>query len=335
MGTTVRRNSPAPALMALLLAALATSIHSQPPSQHAGELIDRAWSAVKSGEPARQWANRLWDYRQAHPNTPVAARAASEALRLLAFAGEYTDLMAKATLLPPDDPAWIPVLNVLLETARATNNYYFLVTRAKRLADSSAAPEIQRQAEWALGQAYLAQNQTEKAKQAFQKVIKRSPETDLAKSAESSLREMEVLKVGQPAPDFQATTIQGQTIQLSALKGRVVLIDFWATWCAPCEKERPLIRSAFEKYRDRNFTVIGISLDEEPAAVKNLLDRERDITWPQIVDGPQGPLVNLFHITSIPANYLIETSGKIASKRIPAPSLNQAIEQALRSGANE
>src|SRR5438093_11036843 len=96
---------------------------------------------------AKQWAAKLWEYREKHSGTRSATRATGEALRLLAYADEQGELMTKAGLLMPDDAAWGDVLGVLLEAAQAKGNYYFVVSRAKRLITSSASTETRMQAQ--------------------------------------------------------------------------------------------------------------------------------------------------------------------------------------------
>lgn len=305
------------------------------------EIIRDAWKETRRADASRQrttadaqrakqWAARLWEYREKHSETQSATRATVEALRLLAYADEQNELMTKAGLLMPNDAAWGEVLGVLLEAAEAKGNYYFVVSRAKRLVNSSTRTDTKMHAQSILGQAYWNQEQPEKAKEAFRAVVRDYPETPLAGFATANINEIETLNPGQMAPQFRTRSIGGDVISLADFRGKVVLLDFWATWCGPCVQELPLIKDLSGQYKGEGLVVIGVSLDGNAQSVVDLLARNNGVTWPQIADGEDGPLAALFNIRKLPANYLLDRAGKIAAKRIQAASLDQTILQALK-----
>ena len=109
---------------------------------------------------------------------------------------------------------------------------------------------------------------------------------------------------GKEFPDFQATDVTGKPASLARLKGKVVLIDFWATWCGPCVGEIPHIKAAYKKYQKKGFEVIGISGDRQKSTLEGFI-KSNEIPWQQVFDDG-GKLNMTYGITAIPATYLID-----------------------------
>ncbi len=119
------------------------------------------------------------------------------------------------------------------------------------------------------------------------------------------------------APDFSLKDLQGHTIKLSQFKGKVVLVNFWATWCSPCRAEIPDLIAIHEKYKGKGFTVIGISLDGAATlAAKNILEefiKKAAVTYPVLL-GDNAVSNDYGGIYAIPASFLIDSRGDIAKK---------------------
>lgn len=128
-------------------------------------------------------------------------------------------------------------------------------------------------------------------------------------SAEAGARDQADL-VGRAAPDFALTELKGGTVRLSDFKGKVVLLDFWATWCAPCRREVPGFIRLQRQYADRGFTVLGIALDEEGAAVVKPLAQRLGINYPVVI-GTQQVAADYAGIQALPTAFLIARDGKI------------------------
>jgi len=114
--------------------------------------------------------------------------------------------------------------------------------------------------------------------------------------------------------DLKYTALDGREVDLSKMRGKVVLIDFWATWCGPCCAEVPDIVATYKKYHDKGFEVVGVSLDQDKEALA-AFTQKNGMTWPQYFDGKGGDnaISNSYGITAIPAMWLIDKKGMLAT----------------------
>jgi thiol-disulfide isomerase/thioredoxin len=137
-------------------------------------------------------------------------------------------------------------------------------------------------------------------------------------------------QTGDQAPGFTVTTTDGKTLNLQDLRGKVVLLDFWATWCGPCRNEMPYVRQAYERFHQRGLEIIGVSLDNSDTEVKAFTTMS-GMPWPQTVQGRglPTPIKRDYAIMSIPAAFLIDREGRIAGRNLRGEGLLQAIETLL------
>ncbi len=209
---------------------------------------------------------------------------------------------------------------------------------AERKSDKS--PEMA-QVVWMKAMLYLqVLDDSAKAVEGINLVIKDFPGTPYAKQAAEVLPQIEKLEamkaiqrslvVGQPFPDFQEKDLDGKPLSVSRFKGKVLLVDFWATWCGPCRVELPNVLATYEKHHKKGFEILGISLDQDAAAMKQFMANNK-MTWPQYFDGLlwQNKLAVRYGVNSIPATYLLDAQGKIIARDLRGDDLEKAVAKAL------
>ncbi|MGZ4098494.1 MAG: redoxin family protein [Bacteroidia bacterium] len=135
---------------------------------------------------------------------------------------------------------------------------------------------------------------------------------------------------GQTAPEINLPTPDGKELALSSFKGKVVLIDFWASWCGPCRREMPNVVKAYSKYKDKGFEIYGVSLDQDKDRWIEAIKKD-GITWPQVSDLKywECEAAKIYGVQGIPFTVLLDKEGKIIAKGLRGAELETAIENAL------
>ncbi len=136
--------------------------------------------------------------------------------------------------------------------------------------------------------------------------------------------------IGDMAPDFTMADTEGKPFTLSSMRGKYVLVDFWASWCGPCRGENPNVVAAYNKYKNKNFTILGVSLDQENEAWLQAIKAD-NLTWKQVSDLKfwDNATVGLYGYQGIPYNVLIDPSGKIIAKELRGAALEAKLKEVL------
>ncbi len=136
--------------------------------------------------------------------------------------------------------------------------------------------------------------------------------------------------IGQQAPEIVLPTPDDKELALSSLKGKIVLVDFWASWCGPCRKEMPNVVKAYAKFKDKGFEIYGVSLDQDKGRWVEAIQKD-GITWPQVSDLKywDSYAAKLYAVEGIPYTVLLDKEGKIIAKNLRGAELDKAIEKAL------
>ncbi|MGC3990245.1 MAG: redoxin domain-containing protein [Chthoniobacteraceae bacterium] len=172
----------------------------------------------------------------------------------------------------------------------------------------------------------------------MERIVKEFPGTEIADSLKEQVaatqraKKIQALLIpGKAFPDFQERDSTGQPLSISGQKGHVVLVDFWATWCGPCKEEMPNVKAVYEKYHGQGLEIIGVSLDQELAALQGYTRSEK-IPWPQYFDGQgfDNKLAQKYGIMMIPSNFLLDQTGKILAKDLRGDDLQAAVAKALQ-----
>ena len=137
--------------------------------------------------------------------------------------------------------------------------------------------------------------------------------------------------VGKPAPEIIMPDPSGKEVKLSSFKGKYVLVDFWASWCRPCREENPNVVSAFQKFRNKNFTILGVSLDKNKESWTKAIMKD-GLTWSHISDLQEwySPVVGLYEFNGIPFNVLVNPEGKIVAQDLRGDGLHQKLNEVLK-----
>lgn len=199
-------------------------------------------------------------------------------------------------------------------------------------------PNIKIQVKYMIGLSYINLERFDEAQKVLGSIATSTEDINpkLRNSAKMQLDRIESLKklkIGMPAIEFEAERFGGGKIKLKDFRGKVVLLDFWATWCAPCRQEMPNVKKIYEEFHRKGFEIIGISLDREKYKLEEYI-KSNKISWPQIFDGSgwDSKIGRLYAVASIPNTLLLDREGKIRYKNLRGEDLRKAVDELVNGG---
>ncbi len=172
----------------------------------------------------------------------------------------------------------------------------------------------------------------ERVEKLFKQLDSSVKNTKPGKKLSELISNFSAASVGKPAPDFSAPNPEGKTISLKENLGKVTIIDFWASWCAPCRKENPNVVALYNEFKDKGLQIIGVSLDKEGDDEKwkqaILTDK---LTWPQVSNLKywNDPIAKKYNIQGIPAIFILDANGVIVAKDLRGAELREKVQELL------
>src|SRR6266516_464186 len=278
----------------------------------------------RNGELAAQVADMASEFYTRFPDHPKAQEARQRELEMrktavqlgnvkqLARLNELQDAPAKDAQTKPEDGfllRWRSIEREAMKSGPAGSPAFLdeaqkgVFALRKEFPERSEVHDLMMQ----LLQLRSQEGETDKARALAQTLIESSIPEEAKEGARRMIRKFDFL--GKPI-QLKFTAVDGREVDVEKLRGKVVLIDFWASWCGPCMIEMPKVKAAYEKLQPQGFEILGINLDEDKAQMQRVLTRS-NMTWPQCFDGQkwEGPLVKRFGIMSIPTVWLIDKRG--------------------------
>ena len=173
---------------------------------------------------------------------------------------------------------------------------------------------------------FAAESSDEEARPIATEILAHPVSDAIKEKAEAIMRRLDA--VGKPL-DIKFTALDGRKVDLSAMKGKVVLVDFWATWCGPCVGEIPHVKEAYEKYHSKGFEVVGISFDSDEQSLSRFV-QSHDMPWPQYFDGKtwENKFGVQYAIDSIPTMWLVDKNGNLRTENARG-NLAESVEKLL------
>lgn len=170
----------------------------------------------------------------------------------------------------------------------------------------------------------------------IQRAIKKFPDHKMLAEIDKQLTEnkqkmMAASWLGKEAPDFTLPDANGKEVKLSSFRGKYVLVDFWASWCGPCRQENPNVVKAYQQYKGKNFTILGVSLDKTKDKCQQAI-KEDGLAWNHVSDLKfwDSAVVPLYGINAIPTNFLLDPQGKVIAANLRGPALEAKLREVLK-----
>jgi len=277
-------------------------------------------AAPKNGTPSeaakQAFLKLVADIKQKIAESPNKEKAAKEALATLQ---KYAN-----------DHAREPIVDTVRLTAAHLQFQMGQTEEALAAMRQISANPIDKQTGWAaqlsMAQLLMQMGRTDEGEKILKSIIAKNEDMDLVQAAQQGLA-MLAIRPGQKLTTFTAKDLAGTSHSLESYAGKVLLVDFWATWCSPCREELPNVKHVYGQYKDQGFEILGVSLDRERTALESFV-KEQGIEWPQVFEGAQ-VLAEQYAVSAIPRMLLLDRQGVIRYVDPRGPALEKAVAELI------
>lgn len=281
----------------------------------------------------KKYSEMFYNYYLDKPDSETGRMALEKAFFMWGNLGAYDKYTEVTENLSYDSEIW----NIAMLTG---HNVYHLaesksiedfVNFVQQIKDKLTHPESKSQALYYLARYYNREGKTDKMKEAAREIIEINANEFFVNTALGFQLEAEKLGIGSPAPNFKTQTIQGQTLSLAEYKGKVVILEFWATWCGPCLPDIPHLKTLDSKYAEDELQIIGISLDTNTEKLRSFIAKE-EMQWPQIIQPNKykDEITSEYNVYIIPRSFIIGRDGKIVAKNLREEELEKEIAKLVQ-----
>jgi peroxiredoxin len=184
---------------------------------------------------------------------------------------------------------------------------------------------------WLMMNELRSRLEPEEFRQLFESLDNSVQESPYGQSVTAYVKSLKANVLNVAADDFSQEDTKGKAVKLSSFRGKYVLVDFWASWCGPCRQENPNVVKAYNKFKDKNFTILGVSLDDNRDRWLRAINQD-GLAWTQVSDlrGWGNEVAVQYGVQSIPTNFLVDPSGKIVARNLRGEELEAKLEQLLK-----
>jgi peroxiredoxin len=299
---------------------IAYAAAAKPPAKKAGDATNSSRPAVspKPGTPSEDaklaFAKLIGDIKQKIADAPDKEKAAREGLATLQ---KYAADHARE---PISDTARLTAGHLQYQLGQTTE----ALAAIRQVAEHPIDKQAGYAAQLSLAQILMVTGKYDESEKILKSIIAKNEDPDLTAAAKAGLAMM-AIRPGQKPPAITAKDLTGNALTLDQYAGKVLLIDFWATWCGPCREEMPNVKKIYSQYKDQGFAILGISLDRDQTELDKYI-KEQSIEWPQVFEGGQD-IAEKYSVTTIPHMLLLDRQGVIRYMDKRGPELEKAVAE--------
>lgn len=280
-----------------------------------------------------KYSDEFYHYFEQHPKSETGQGALWRAFLLWGNLGEAKKMDEAMAQLSYDSKIWrqiiVPISNGYHLSDQKTREDY--IALLEKLQSILTDPESKSEVLFALARHYNSKSNSQKVIELAREMIEINANDFYVEKALGFQHEAESLGIGVQAPNFKAKTLLGNQISLADQKGKIVILEFWATWCGPCMPEIPHLKLLNSKYSEDEFQIIGVSLDTNSEKLEEFL-KEKEMEWPQIIQPKQwdDEITTKYNVYVVPRSFIIGRDGKIVGKNMRGKELEKEVAKLIQ-----